>query len=375
MFIAGDASGDILGAELITALRQRLGEGATFFGAGGPAMEGAGLELLDDFTRNGVFGFDAVLKLLEFRRRFQRLLAVAKERRPEVLVCVDFAGFNRRFAHAVKEHVRRERGAWQPKVIQYVSPQVWASRPGRADKMAKDVDLLLTIFPFEKAWYAQRLPQMRVEFVGHPIVERYGERPSAPRPFNAAAPTILLLPGSRPGELRQHLPVLRETLERIRAVIPATRAEMVLPDRLQALAREIGLPEGVRMQSALAEALREADLALAKSGTITLECAYFGVPSVVLYRASAITHAIARCIMSVRWIAMPNILAGEEVFPEFLQHEANAANLSRAALELMQDAGRRTTVQEKLRGIAASLGEKGASGRAAEMIIRLVDHK
>jgi lipid-A-disaccharide synthase len=286
---------------------------------------------------------------------------------------VDFGGFNLRFAHAVKEHVRRNgEASWNPRTIQFVSPQVWASRPGRAARIARDTDLLLSIFPFEKDWYAKRTPGLRVEFVGHPMIDRFAGQSIAAKAFNADSPLIVLLPGSRPAELRKHLPILCDTLRRVRAVKAHTRAVMVIPERLAALAREIGLPEKTVVQSDLPDALARADLAIAKSGTITLECAYLGVPTVVLYRTSALTYAIAKRIVQVKWVAMPNLLANEEVFPEFVQSAATAENISRAALELMTDGPRRTKVQGKLREIAASLGTPGASERAAQDIIKLI---
>ncbi len=371
MLVAGDASGDMLAGELISALRARLGTNASFFGAGGPAMQAAGMELVDDFTRNAVFGFDAILRIWEFRRRFQKLLQLAIERRPDAIVGVDFSGFNCRFAHAVLQQARPG-SAWKPRLIQYVSPQVWASRPGRADKLARDIDLLISIFPFEKTWYAARTPGLRVEFVGHPMIDRFANQVPPGKIFNAQSPLVLLLPGSRPAELRQHLPILRDVLRHLRQVKPGTRAVVVLPEKLLPLAREVGLPENVDIQSQLPESLARADLAIAKSGTVTLECAFFGIPTVVFYRTSALTYAIAKRIVSVKWVAMPNLLANEEVFPEFVQQNAVAENISAAALELMTDDARRTKVQSKLREIAASLGTAGASDRAAQEIIKLV---
>lgn len=371
MFIAGDASGDVLGGELITAMRRRISVPAQFWGAGGPAMQAAGLDAVEDFTRNAVFGLDALFRLWEFRRRSHQLLQLARERNPAAIICIDFAGFNRRFAHAIREHVAKDSAGPGPKLIQYVSPQVWASRPGRADKLAQDFDLLLTIFPFEQAWYERRTPNFRVEFVGHPMIDRFADVPRKTE-FDSASPLIVLLPGSRPAELRNHLPVIRETLQRIRAEKPGARAIAVLPERLVPLAREIGLPDGIEVRSQLAPALAQADLAIAKSGTITLECAFFGVPTVVLYKTSALTYAIAKRIVQVKWVAMPNLLANEEVFPEYIQAAATPENISRAALELLMDGARRTRVQARLREIAASLGSPGASGRAADAIINLV---
>ncbi len=372
MLIAGEASGDTLGSELIQALREPCDRQAGFFGVGGPRMQAAGMELIFDFTRNAVFGLEALTHFWEFHRRFKHLLHLAIERRPDVIVCVDFAGFNRRFAHAVKEHVRGHgAGGWNPKIVQYVSPQVWASRPSRADKLARDIDLLLAIFPFEKAWYAKRTPQLRVEFVGHPMVDRFGAKVAPGDRDFRTAPRIVFLPGSRRSELQRHLPVMSEVLRRIRAEFPGACAVMVLSDRLVEIAREIGLPPEFELRSALAEELAHADLAVAKSGTVTLECAFFRVPSVVMYKTSALTYLIAKSIVRVKWIAMPNILADEEVFPEFVQEQATAERVAGAALELLRDQTRRSRVKSRLDRIAASLGEPGAAGRAAEQILGL----
>ncbi len=374
MLIAGEASGDTLGAELIASLRTQLNaHGGIFFGVGGPRMQAAGMELVFDFTSNAVWGLEAIKQLWEFRRRFHHLLQLAIQRKPDAIICVDFAGFNRRFAHAIRKQTRTTGSDWNPKIIQYVSPQVWASRPGRANKLACDIDLLLAIFPFEKAWYAKRTPQLRVEFVGHPMIDRYASSaPAREKKLSDASPLIVLLPGSRPTELKRHLPVFRETMRLVRNVKPNTRAVVVLSDQLTPVARQMGLPDNVKVQSNLHEALARADLAIAKSGTVTLECAYFGVPSVVIYKTSAVTWEIGIRIVQVKWAAMPNILANEEVFPEFLQSKATPENIAGAALELMSNTVRRTRVQEKLREIRASLGTPGASARAAREIIKLM---
>ncbi len=197
MLIAGETSGDILAAELVQALREELTNlEATpttdyqplhasleprFFGAGGPCMAAAGVELAFDMTAHSVIGFSDVLKnYFTFRRLFDELYQLAIEREPDAIICVDFFAFNGRFARAIRNYTRARRGwfhDWQPKIIQYVSPQVWASREGRARRMARDYDLLLSIFPFEKQWYTQHTPRLRVDFVGHPIMDRYASFP------------------------------------------------------------------------------------------------------------------------------------------------------------------------------------------------------
>src|SRR5258707_7482040 len=236
MLIAGETSGDMLAAELVRALRKELSDAEAistpdyqplhtsleprFFGAGGPRMAAEGVELAFDLTAHSVIGLSEALKnYLKFRRLFHQLLEMAFERQPDAIICVDFSGFNRRFAHAIKQHARTHSGwfhDWSPRIIQYVSPQVWASREDRAYQMARDYDLLLSIFPFEKEWYAKKVPQLPVEFIGHPIIDRHlkaegrGEKaePSAvasSNPHTPASPVVLLLPGSRISEVKRHL--------------------------------------------------------------------------------------------------------------------------------------------------------------------------
>jgi lipid-A-disaccharide synthase len=393
MLIAGEASGDKLAAELVRALRQECGSpgagesagpgGIQFFGAGGEEMVSAGVALAFDMTRHAVVGLIEVLKNYRgFKRIFDQLLQLAITRRPDVIVCVDFSGFNRRFAAAVRRHQRQHPDpGWQPKIVQYVSPQVWASRPGRAEKMARDIDLLLAIFPFEKDWYAARTPGLRVEFVGHPIIDRYSATgfpvgtPSdrAGEPVSAL-PVVLLLPGSRVGELKRHLPVMAGALKLIRATFPEVRSRLVLPNEsLAALARSFPLPAGVEIQiGKLDEALAGTTVAIASTGTVTMECARFGIPTVAIYKTSWSTYQIGRRIIQVRHLAMPNLLAGRAVFPEFIQNAATAENISKAALELLRDKCKRAGIQSELRKVISSLGEPGASARAARAILRLL---
>ena len=327
--------------------------------------------------------------ILKFRRLFNQLLALAIERKPDVVIGVDYGGFNLRFGQAVKKYVRENPfSKWDPKIVQFVSPQVWASRPGRADKLARDYDLLLSIFPFEKAWYAQRVPQLRVEFVGHPMIGRFtgsqtGEfgdispllsaRPAARfhNDSKEAHSKILLLPGSRKSELQRHLPVMLAAVKLIQEQLPAATAKMVLPNRsLVQLAKSLGANLEIQIGE-LPWALAESDVALASTGTVTMECAFFGVPTVTLYKTSWLTYQIARRIVTVKSLTMPNLLAGQSVYPEFIQNEATPENLARAAQELLQDEARRKQITVQLIKIIASLGEPGAAGRAATAILSL----
>jgi lipid-A-disaccharide synthase len=397
MLIAGEASGDLLGAELVTAIRaefaaepaietpdyQPLSTGLEprFFGAGGPHMAAAGVELAFDMTDHAVLGLSDVLKnLLKFRRLLKQLQRLAREREPDAIICVDFAGFNLRFAKSIRNYVRGHQDwfhDWNPKIIQYVSPQVWASREHRAYNLARDHDLLLSTFSFEKAWYAKRVPQLKVEFVGNPILDRHAE--AVAREHNIASldgtPTIVLLPGSRRSELRRHVPLVVEVAKRIGAKQNA-RFKMVFPNpSLVDYAKTlIGTSEITFQAGDLDQVLAGAELAITKSGTITLECACFGVPAVVFYKTSAFNYLIGRQLVTVRHIAMPNLLANEEIFPEFIQGVATPERIAQAALELLQDEPRRQRIQTKLAEIVGGLGGGGASQRAARAIVRLVQN-
>jgi lipid-A-disaccharide synthase len=394
MVIAGDPSGDLLAAELVAALREKVlartetdsadvqplhtALAPRFFGAGGPKMAAAGVEQVFDLTQHSVIGFAEVLKNLgKFKRLFKQLLQVALDRQPDVVIGVDYGGFNLRFAQAVRAAARRQRNVfcnWNPKIVQFVSPQVWASRASRAYKLAENHDLLLSIFPFEKSWYAQRVPKLRVEFVGHPMVGR--SQRSEVRGQRSVTPCVLLLPGSRVDEVRRHWPVVVGAFELLRQKLPSLTGKMILPNQqLADAAKSNGLPTGLEIQvGGLSEALASADLAITKSGTVTMECALHGVPAVVFYKTSWPTYFIGKQIVTVKYLAMPNLIADEMIYPEFVQQAATPENISAAALELLRDEQRRTVVQRKLAQVIELLGKPGAPQRAAAAIVSLLPH-
>ncbi len=384
MLIAGEASGDQLASELVKALKEESASGSNppiFFGAGGPRMAAEGVELALDLTRHSVIGlWEVLVNYGEFRRIFNDLRRLAIDRRPDVIICVDFSGFNGRFAASIRRHVNTQAGRdklWNPKIIQYVSTQVWASRPGRAYTMAKTFDLLLSMYSFEKQWYARRVPRFRVEFVGNPVVERYAgmRRPaSTGGEGSALKPLILLLPGSRTAELRMHLPPMIDAARRIAERHPA-RFRMILPSETlskQAEEWKTSIPDLECRVGGLAESLQEAKLAITKSGTVSLECAYFQVPAVVIYKTSWITYWIAKEFITVKYLALANLLADEPIYPELIQSDATGENIARLGLEMLDDAAKRAKMAEKLAEITLVLGEPGASQRAAKAILGIL---
>jgi lipid-A-disaccharide synthase len=397
MLVAGDPSGDANAAALVRELAGAVPAAQfqitndlqplttplapAFFGAGGPKMAAAGVELACDLTAHAVIGLGGLFKELPMLRRLMdELLRLAIARQPELIILVDYGGFNLRLARAIKDFVRARTGPffqWHPKIVQFVSPQVWASRPGRAKKMARDYDLVLSLFPFEKHWFANRVPQLPVEFVGHPIFDRFPlpRHAETPAGHDAQPPVVLLLPGSRQGEVRRHLPVMREAADLIARRQPA-RFKMVVPDQTLAGIAQALLPAGqttINLQvGGLEDALSSAFVAITKTGTITLECAYFGVPAVALYKTDWMTYLGGRRLVSVDYLSMPNLLAGEPVYPEFIQGHATAANIAGAASQLLANPQQRLRIQEKLAAVIRSLGGPGAIRRAAAAVVKLL---
>lgn len=385
MVIAGEVSGDFCAAELVRALRKASadhGEEASpkFIGTG-PELERAGAKLAIDLTAHAVIGhLDALLGGFKFYRFLNYLYDLALSERPDVLVFVDYSGFNLRFARKLRARLKASRSGefsnWDPKFIYYVSPQVWASRAGRVHQIAENIDLMLSIFPFEKEWYAKRKPDFPVEFVGYPLLDKYMALSSAaaPRKRQRKEPFVVLLPGSRLKEVERHIPVMVAAARRIQAEQPI-RLCMILPNvQLAGLARKL-IGDQIDIQIRIggqAEILPEADLAITKSGSVTMECALFGVPAVVIYITSWLAYQIGRRIVNVRFLAMPNLIAAETVYPELIQDEATGANIARQSLYMLTNAECRTSVRKKLKGVIESMGEPGATRRAAAHIWKQV---
>ena len=349
MFIAGEASGDANAAALIRA----LGRNVRTFGAGGPKMRAAGMELVLDLTQHAVVGLVEVLKNYgKFRRIFKELVLEAELQKPDAVVLVDFPGFNLRFAAQM-----RKRGI---KVIYYISPQLWAWHASRAKQIQRDVDLMLTIFPFEKAWYAKHAPKLRVEFVGHPMVERNH------RPGIRSQKLVLLLPGSREREVEKIWPVragVVDTMPDVKFVAAAVDAKTAAMIRHPRVKVEVGKARDL---------MRMATLAITASGTATMECASVGCPMIVVYKVNWLTYLVGRVLGKVKWLGMPNVIAGRAIVPEFIQHEASPSRVVAAAKELIEDRAKRATMQRELASVVRTLGAPGASERAARAILGAV---
>ncbi len=369
---AADASGDLHAAELVEALRARRPE-ASLFGVGGDHMARAGVELLAHQRELAVGGFVEVLSSVgRVLAAWRRVGRAARERPPDLAILVDSPDFNLPLARRL-----RRRGI---PVLYYVSPQVWAWRRGRARKLARRVDRLAVIFPFESACYAGT--GLDVEFVGHPLVQRLeevrrkhdrsGARAALELP--PEAPVVLLLPGSRRNELRYGLPVMLETARQLRERVPDVVFVLALAptlerEEVESRLAEAEVPAGLRprlVQGRTWEAARAADVALAKPGTITVELALLGCPLVVVGRANPVSVAIARRIVRVPSFTMPNLIAGAPVVPEFLQEAARPERVAAALADLLDGPARELQLA-RLAEVRRRLGRGGAARRAAEI--------
>ncbi len=374
---AGDASGEAIAADFVLALRERL-PGARFLGLGGSEMEKAGVEIRVHQRELAIGGLVEVVRdLPRVAGAWRRLVGALRETRPDLAVLVDSGDFNIPFA-------RRARRAGVP-VLYYVSPQVWAWRRWRVAKLARRVDRMAVIFPFEPGVYAGS--GLRVDFVGHPLVDRVPPPPDAARrgALRAAlglpdgARVVALLPGSRRNELRDGLPLQIEAARALHRRLPAARFALAVAPSLEreAVERQLaGLPGARDLPLALHcgrtyEVLGAADAALAKPGTVTVEIALLGTPMVVAVRAHPLSAAIARRVVRLPSLTMPNLVAGEPIVPEFLQEQARPDRIAAALAELLE--GPSGMLQRRrLAALRGRLGGGGAAHRAAAIAEEMV---
>lgn len=371
--IATEESGDRLGASLMKVLRQRLGGAVRFEGVGGQSMAREGLISLFPIERLSIMGLAAVVKQLPMILRLIRQTATAvTEASPDILVIIDSPDFTHRVARRV-----RARDPFIP-IIDYVSPSVWAWRPGRARAMCAYVDHVLALLPFEPEEY-RRLRGPPCSYVGHPLTEQIGTlrpNPDENKRREAQPPVLLVLPGSRRSEIRHHMAVFGETLGRLKA--EGTPFELILPTmpHLQDVVREAVKNWPVQPRIAIGEqekraAFRIAHAALAKSGTVTLELALAGVPMVAAYRAGSAEAWILRRAINVKSVILANLVVGENVVPEFLQQDCAPEKLSQALRDVLTDSpSRRRQIQAFAKIDAVmSTGKQSPSVRAADIVL------
>jgi len=370
----GEASGDLYAGALT---RELLALDATIrvAGLGGPQFAAAGGTLVDDYRDIAVTGLTEVIAKLprSFAAR-RRLVAAARADRPDALILIDFPDFNFRLAPPI-----RRLGV---PVIYYIGPQIWAWRAGRLKTIRAIADRVLVIFPFEESIYRQG--GVPVEFVGHPLIDL--ATPSAgrgeflsSRGLSPSAPTVAILPGSRPNEVARILPDLAAAAERIRSAVPGVQ---FLVARAPHLDEALFAPAGAGRLGAAAPVaivegdtdtvLASADVALTASGTATVQCALHDTPMVIVYRVSALSYWWLRRLVTLDTIGMVNLIAGERLVPELVQDAFTPDAVAREAISMLTDRDRAARIRAGLAIVRARLGGPGASRRAAEAILRVV---
>ncbi|HXH03968.1 MAG TPA: lipid-A-disaccharide synthase [Candidatus Competibacteraceae bacterium] len=369
VLVAGELSGDILGGGLITALRRRFPQ-ARFAGIGGPRMQAAGLESWYPLDTLSVMGLVEVLKhlpaLLHLRRE---LLRRCLAERPAVFIGIDAPDFN------LGLELRLRRAGLR--TVHYVSPSVWAWRQGRVKTIARAVDLMLTLLPFEARFYEAH--QVPVHFVGHPLADEIpleNDRDGARQRMGLGEGRWLaLLPGSRGAEVERLAPLFLETARRLwqrfpdlGIIVPAA-TPFLYHHLLNLLSREYPDMPVTLLQGRAREAMAAADVVLLASGTATLECMLLGRPMVVAYRVAPVTAWLARRLVKLRHFALPNLLADRELVPEYIQEAATADNLEAALLPLLR--GEARAPLDEYRRLHQSL-RRNASERAAEAVCGLL---
>jgi len=361
-FVAGEVSADNHGAALMRSLRG-LDPELKFIGRGGPQMQQvAGAQFKNWIDDAAVLGLWEVLrKYGYFREQFRQTLSEIQESKPDAVVLIDYPGFNLRLARALRGQSPTQ------KTIYYISPQVWAWNRGRIKKMARFIDLVLCIFPFETDLYAASA--LRAVFVGHPMIERLEtQKIGAQRDPNL----IGLFPGSRLREVRKIFPVMIEAARLLLQGNPTLRFQVAAAS--EELAREMNeqLTDRRAIEIAVgqtADIMQRAFVGIVASGSATLEAAYFRMPFVLIYKVAWPTYVAARLVVNVDYLGMPNLLAGKEVVQEFIQHEAKPDAITKAVWLLMEDTPAHDRMISDFDAIIGKLGGTGASERAAQAIL------
>jgi lipid-A-disaccharide synthase len=368
MMIAGEPSGDLHGSGVVRELKRRQSD-CDVYGIGGDKMQAAGLDAIYHVRELAVMGFWEVIQHLPLLRSVERTLeALLKVRRPDVLVLIDYPGFNLRFARAA-----RKQGI---KIIYYISPQVWAWNSGRVRKMKGIIDKMLVVFPFEVELY--RREGIDVEFVGHPLLEvldepqgrtefckRYG--------FDTKKTILGLFPGSRRQEVERIFPAMigaaRMLNKQLDVQVAVGVASMLEFDFVKSFVRN-DFPLQL-IQNATYDVMKNSDVALVTSGTATLETACFRTPMVIVYKTSWMTYLIGRLLVRIKNIGLVNIVADKQIVPELLQWQVTPQRLAARVAAMLDDATLRQEISNNLSVVKEKLGTRGASARVAETVFSM----
>ena len=368
LIVAGEASGDMHGAGLVRELKKKRPD-YQFSGICGARMEEEGVEPIYHAREMSFLGFFEVVKHLPFIRHVLKdMITLMEKRKPSLVILIDYPGFNLKLAKEAKK-----RGI---PVLYYISPQVWAWRKKRIKKIARRVDRMIVIFPFEEDLY--RKEGVDVRFVGHPlrdtvIVNQFKEDFFKEIGMDHSKPTIGLLPGSREQEVRRLLPEMKKACSLLREKISDLQVILgeapMLPDEVykQFLSGNI-----YPVRNKTYEVMAHSDVVIVASGTATLETALLGTPMVILYKMSPLSFFLGKSMVQVKHIGLVNIVAGEKIVPELIQGKASGKKIAEEALSLLTNKERNKKTKEKLREVSHKLGKKGATERAAEAVVEFM---
>ncbi len=369
MVVAGEVSGDFHGAKLVDAMRKRS-ESLFFCGIGGKALKQAGVRILIDASELSVVGitevFSKASRILKAIGLIKRLL---KSLKPDLLILIDFPGFNLHVAATAKK--------LGVPVLYYISPQIWAWRPGRVKKIGKRVDHLAVILPFEEEFYRKHM--IPVSFVGHPLLDNKSESKELPdQPTSNSDPVIGLLPGSRDREVSGLLPVmlaaatqLQNHYQNIKFIISV--APSVDTEYIGAMVQQHGPLLNYELVSDRVERVFErCHLAVVASGTVTLEAAICGTPIIIVYKVSPVSYWMAKVLVQVKKIGLVNLISGKEIAPELVQDKASAENITHSVLQLIDNPSRLEEQRCEMLRVKDALGGPGASARVAEIAMKML---
>lgn len=368
MIIAGEASGDVHGSRLVTAMHKK-NSGLFFYGIGGSALRNAGVRILVDAEELSVVGITEVFSKLPGILKGIRVAKRALEgMRPDLLVLIDFPDFNLHVAGTAKK--------LKIPVLYYISPQVWAWRPGRVNKIGKLVDHMAVILPFEQQFYRKR--NIPVTFVGHPLLDNKHATDNTCNKIISDELVIGLFPGSRDGEIPRHLPVMLEAaglisrrIKKVKFII--SLASSVAREHIENIVKKhkVTIDFDIVADS-VDKVFRQCKLVVAASGTVTLEAAICSTPMLIIYKVSAISYWLGRIMIKVDNIGLVNLIAGKEIVPELVQSRASPENIADTVLNMLNDASGLERLRNELSGVKESLGEPGASERVAEIALSML---
>ena len=358
--VAGEASGDLHATEVLRELK-KLDPKLEAFGIGGDLLAGEGMRILHHVREMGIIGFfNVLLHYRMFKRIFDDMVNAIAREKPDVVMLVDYPGFNLRLAKKCDELGMR--------VVYYISPQLWAWKSGRVKQVAKYVDRMIVIFPFEETFY--RKHGIDAAYVGHPIIEEIGHIARAPKIDEITR--IALLPGSRKAEVTALLPPMIGAVKKLASERVIDAYVVQAPTISRELLDQFVDGSDVRIiANDNGDAIAAADLALSSSGTATLECAVLGTPVVVMYQLSRANYWLGRMVVKIPHFSLVNIVAEKNVVPELIQHEVTPDRIADEARRVLEP-GNYARIVEELAAVRSKLGDAGASRRAAEAIMNVV---